>query len=98
MSRMMMARPSSEPKPAFSSTPRCWNPPHDLYSKPFTLELKGDINFFDDGRMQIEQRNTNRVPLTVNIESLGNIPLEIPAGGVYLNFLSNPIKEIPAEY
>ena len=55
-------------------------------------------NFFDDGRMQIEQRNTNRVPLTVNIESLGNIPLEIPAGGVYLNFLSNPIKEIPAEY
>ena len=72
--------------------------PHDLYSKPFTLELKGDINFFDDGRMQIEQRNTNRVPLTVNIESLGNIPLEIPIGGVYLNFLSNPIKEIPAEY
>ena len=34
---------------------------HDLYGRPFTLELEGDITFFDDGRMQIEQRNTNRV-------------------------------------
>ncbi|MCL7945666.1 hypothetical protein [Marinobacter sp. ATCH36] len=26
------------------------------------------------------------------------IPLVIPENGLYLNFISNPIKEIPAEY
>lgn len=103
---------------------------HDLYSKPFTLELDGPIVFFDDGRMQVEQRNTNVPPIDVNVEveiplvgefidffqciGAGNslseclsgsgtdsgdirIPLQIPEQGVYLNFISNPVKEIPAE-
>lgn len=103
---------------------------HDLYSKEFSLDLEGPIVFFDDGRMQIEQRNSNVPPIDVNVEveipllggfidflqctsddnSLAeclsgsgtdagdiNIPLEIPREGVYLNFISNPIKEIPAE-
>lgn len=103
---------------------------HDLYSKPFTLELNGPIVFFDDGRMQVEQRNTNVPPIQVNVEveipliggfidffqciGAGNslsdclsgsgtdsgdiqIPLQIPEQGVYLNFISNPVKEIPAE-
>lgn len=103
---------------------------HDLYSKEFSLDLEGPITFFDDGRMQIEQRNSNVPPIDVNVEVeiplLGgfidflqcinggnslteclsgsgtdsgdiNIPLEIPREGVYLNFISNPIKEIPAE-
>ncbi|MGQ7272670.1 Ig-like domain-containing protein [Marinobacter sp. V034] len=80
---------------------------HDLYGRPFTLELKGDITFFDDGRMQIEQRNTNVVgnsdelmvtANTAGIEDIGlvtiELPLQIPSGGAYLNFISNPIKEI----
>ena len=83
---------------------------HDLYGRPFTLELKGDITFFDDGRMQIEQRNTNLVgeqdELLVTADALGiegaglatiRLPLEIPIGGTYLNFISNPVKNLPAE-
>jgi len=108
---------------------------HNLYSYPFTLELAGPITFFDDGRMQIEQRNTN-VPeidvlvttedaisraiidftscigglLTGNPDACGalldettastgavQIPLQIPEQGVYLNFISDPVKEIPAQ-
>ena len=108
---------------------------HNLYSKAFSLELEGPISFFDDGRMQIVQLNTNAPPIDVNVnvtvpilseflsysacvEERGiegiftcledsstetdrgdiSIPLEIPEQGVYLNFISNPIKEIPAEY
>lgn len=103
---------------------------HNLYSYPFSLNLEGDIVFFDDGRMQIEQRNSNAPALNVVVTTdnavlqggvdlitcltslftdcgslLGEtgadtgavkIPLQIPQQGVYLNFVSNPIKEIPA--
>ncbi|MGM0767779.1 MAG: Ig-like domain-containing protein [Pseudomonadota bacterium] len=114
---------------------------HNLYSYDIKLQLEGPIVFFDDGRMQVEQRNTNSPEINVIVSGnnpvvdggvnlvscLGDvlgllggdpdllncgalvgendlasgavyIPLEIPAGGVYLNFLSNPIKEIPEEY
>ena len=104
---------------------------HDLYSKPFTLKLEGPIVFFDDGRMQIEQRNRNDPHIDVNIEmkspvlegfadqtdclgygnSLGDclsgsgnaggdikIPLTIPTMGTWLNFVINPIKEIPEKH
>jgi len=84
---------------------------HDLYGRAFTLELEGDITFFDDGRMQIEQINTNRVgmnnELLVVADALGipnaglatiKLPLEIPVGGTYLNFITNPVKNLPAQY
>ncbi|TKV69515.1 hypothetical protein FDP08_16070 [Marinobacter panjinensis] len=109
---------------------------HNLFSYPFTLELEGDIRFFDDGRMQIEQRNINEQNPAINVVVAGSsdatttflglvsclggiftgtgtdscdefsngdgsavkLPLEIPYHGLYLNFISNPIKEIPAEY
>ncbi|MBZ0335760.1 Ig-like domain-containing protein [Marinobacter sp. AL4B] len=84
---------------------------HDLYGRAFTLELKGDITFFDDGRMQIVQINTNRVgledELLVTADALGiasaglatiRLPLEIPVGGAYLNFITNPVKDLPAQY
>ncbi|MDP4548225.1 MULTISPECIES: Ig-like domain-containing protein [unclassified Marinobacter] len=84
---------------------------HDLYGRAFTLELEGDITFFDDGRMQIEQINTNRVgtegELLVTADALGipnaglatiRLPLEIPVGGTYLNFITNPVKDLPAQY
>ncbi len=106
---------------------------HNLFSYKFTLNLKGEITFFDDGRMQIEQRNSNVPAITVDvagstdaatgfvgfISCLGGIfsgsgfgacedvasgkgkavqlPLMIPEQGVYLNFISNPVKEIPAQ-
>lgn len=74
---------------------------HDVYSKPLTLELEGPITFFDDGRMQIAQRNLIAEDITVNAVSFGlvpvEIPLRIPSGGTYLNFISNPIKEIPVK-
>lgn len=100
---------------------------HNLYSLRVPVDLEGPITFFDDGRMQIEQRNLNTAELTVQVNvdlpvvgdlvnCLANlivcldpnqdvtesgtieIPLVIPAGGVYLNFLSYPIKQIPEEY
>ena len=76
------------------------NGPHDLYSRPFYFDLEGDITFFDDGRMQIEQRNTNVVNIDVLAKPLGlniDLPLQILAGGTYLNFISNPVKDLPAE-
>ena len=38
---------------------------HNLYNYPLPLHLVGDITFFDDGRMQIEQRNQNVPPINV---------------------------------
>lgn len=72
---------------------------HNLYSYPIQLLLDGPITFFDDGRMQIEQRNTAAAPINVQIGGGGvaDIPLQIPEGGIYLNFISNPIKEIPVK-
>ncbi|WP_336367349.1 Ig-like domain-containing protein [Marinobacter sp. C2H3] len=116
---------------------------HNLYSYPFQLNLQGPIVFFDDGRMQIEQRNlpsddpahpdpeinvlvttqndvtstavdiglcflgllggnTDACAALVDPPSSGEdgavfIPLIIPEQGLYLNFISNPIKELPAE-
>lgn len=72
---------------------------HNLYSYPFTLKLEGEVTFFDDGRMQIEQRNTNIPRIDVDALAVGVIPLDIPLiipeQGIYLNFISNPVKEIP---
>ena len=80
---------------------------HVLYGREFVLELEGNITFFDDGRMQIEQRNSNLVDINVRARALGvpggeivtiDLPLQIPEQGVYLNFISNPVKEIPTEH
>ncbi|MDO6444069.1 Ig-like domain-containing protein [Marinobacter sp. 2_MG-2023] len=79
---------------------------HDLYAREFIFDLEGDITFFDDGRMQIEQRNINLVDINVSANTLGipnaglitiNLPLQIPVGGTYLNFITNPVKDLPAE-
>lgn len=59
------------------------------------------MTFFDDGRMQVEQRNLNIPEINVRAVALGvftiDIPLIIPQQGAYLNFISNPVKEIPSE-
>ena len=51
---------------------------HNLYNYPLPLDLVGDITFFDDGRMQIEQRNQNVPPINV----LVNLNLESALGEV----------------
>lgn len=74
---------------------------HNLFSYPFTLDLKGSVEFFDDGRMNITQLN-DQAPgeITVDALALGavelEIPLVIPVDGLYLNFLSNPMKSAPS--
>jgi hypothetical protein len=74
---------------------------HNLYGYNFTLDLEGPVTFFDDGRMQVEQRNLNVPEINVTAVALGvldiDIPLIIPEQGIYLNFISNPVKDIPAE-
>ncbi|WP_100639270.1 Ig-like domain-containing protein [Marinobacter salexigens] len=74
---------------------------HNLFNYEFTLDLVGDVTFFDDGRMQIEQYNLNIPEVTVKSEVLAGlvkkqIPLVIPERGLYLNFISNPVKDLPA--
>ncbi|WP_144821357.1 Ig-like domain-containing protein [Marinobacter piscensis] len=76
---------------------------HNLFNYEFTLDLVGDVTFFDDGRMQIEQYNLNIPPINVQSEVLSGlvkkeIPLVIPKRGLYLNFISNPVKDLPAQY
>jgi hypothetical protein len=74
---------------------------HNLHNYPFTLELEGNVTFFDDGRMQIEQRNQSEAEVNVAAKAAGlvsvDIPLLIPEQGIYLNFISNPVKDLPAE-
>jgi len=69
---------------------------HNLHSYNLRLELDGPITFFEDGRMQIEQRNIQAVPLGVTIGSaldIVSLDLEIPVDGVYLNYTSKIIKD-----
>ena len=71
---------------------------HDLYSYPLSLDLVGDVTFLDDGRLQIEQRNQAAQEVVVNIDLIDNVikaadmTLGIPEGGVFLNYISTPIK------
>ncbi|HBP68901.1 MAG TPA: hypothetical protein DD717_11875 [Alcanivorax sp.] len=72
---------------------------HDLYSYPLSLDLVGDVTFLDDGRLQIEQRNQAAQSIEVDITfsrggsvAAANMTLGIPEGGVFLNYISTPIK------
>ena len=72
---------------------------HDLYSYPLSLDLVGDVTFLDDGRLRIEQRNQAAQSVEVDITfrrdgevAAANMTLGIPPGGVFLNYISAPIK------
>ncbi len=70
---------------------------HSQYSLPVTLKLRGALTFLEDGRMQIVQRNIEAIPVEVGL-MLGNfvinsIDLEIPIDGIYLNYVSRPMKD-----
>ncbi|MCL7946111.1 Ig-like domain-containing protein [Marinobacter sp. ATCH36] len=47
---------------------------HNLFSYPFTLKLEGPITFFDDGRMQIEQRNVESPEINVLVSAHPETP------------------------
>ena len=73
---------------------------HDLYSYPLSLNLVGDVTFLEDGRLQIEQRNQVEQDVEVDISlddggnlKAANMTLGIPPGGVFLNYVSAPIKD-----
>jgi len=72
---------------------------HDLYSYPLSLHLVGDVTFLEDGRLQIEQRNQveQDVEVGISLDDAGvlraaSMTLGIPEGGVFLNYVSAPIK------
>lgn len=106
---------------------------HNLFSYPITLELEGDMTFYPDGRMQVEQYNLIAADIDVRIvvqsgalsgvvdvlsclrgiftfnfslcsggsgnsnQGAVRVPLQIPAGGIYLNYLGEPMKPLPAQ-
>ena len=68
-------------------------PDHNFFSYETALDLSGDINFLDDGRMVVEQKNLNRADFYLR----GNQPavyidIFIPEEGSYLKYVSEPIK------
>jgi len=68
--------------------------PHNLHSYPATLKLKGPVSFMDDGRMQVQLHNTEAVPINISIGGgTATVDLQIPANGIFLNYMSLPIKE-----
>lgn len=70
---------------------------HNQHSVPLTLDLSGRVKFLDDGRTVIEQRN--KTPQTIHVVVGGGLvvfDLKIPVNGAFLQFLSNPIKDLIA--
>ena len=68
-------------------------PDHNFFSYETHLDLAGAVDFLDDGRMVVEQRNQNDTFFYLR----GNQPatfidLVIPREGSFLKYLSKPIK------
>ncbi len=70
---------------------------HNQHSVPLTLDLNGRVKFLDDGRTVIEQQNQTPQTIRVNVGN-GTVvfDLKIPVNGAFLQFLSNPIKDLIA--
>ncbi len=69
---------------------------HNQHSYPLTMKLAGPVTFLPDGRMVIEQLNSNEIAVDVNLSVLflnPKIYLKIPVGGVKLQYLGEPIKQ-----
>ncbi len=78
------------------------DPSHGLITYPISMELKGEINFMDDGRMMIEQFNTNDIAVNISLHTgqgvkaapsdTSSLELLIPAYGSRLQYVSDVIK------
>ncbi|MTI51661.1 MAG: hypothetical protein FH757_08540 [Alcanivorax sp.] len=70
----------------------------NLTSYRITMQLRGPVNFLDDGRMTVEQFNINPVDIMLKLHGrdqgayAGYVDLFIPEEGSRLNFVSEPIK------
>lgn len=78
-----------------------WDPisnPGDMRSVPLEMNLEGGVTFLDDGRMAVEQVNSNRIDIFADIykggdgDAVGYIDLFIPEHGSRINMISEPIK------
>ncbi|MEY1661148.1 Ig-like domain-containing protein [Isoalcanivorax beigongshangi] len=66
---------------------------HNFYSYKVTMELSGGVQFLNDGRMVIEQRNDNDIAFSL----MANAPrtlveLMVPKGGTFIQYISESIK------
>ncbi|WP_421705971.1 Ig-like domain-containing protein [Alloalcanivorax xenomutans] len=71
----------------------------NLISLPIDMNLSGPIHFLDDGRMQVDQINTEDMSIpfiaygSVKSETgLSSLPLIVPKGESWLRYVSEPIK------
>lgn len=66
---------------------------HNLYSYPVSMTLGGPLSFLSDGRMVIDQWNSNAltIPLRMNIPAL-SVDLMVPTNGTHIKYISQPIK------
>ncbi|MBF5054611.1 hypothetical protein ISO4_03213 [Alcanivorax venustensis ISO4] len=84
-----------------------FNMSHTLRSYEATMSLTGPVSFLDDGRMIVQQRNENPIDIDLKILfnreddsaaangiAIGRIPYRIPADGVFLQMVSEPIKSM----
>lgn len=65
----------------------------NFFSYPTHLNLTGSVSFLNDGRMLIDQHNTNSAAF--KLRGFGPptyVNLEIPKNGSYLQYISAPIK------
>ena len=73
---------------------------HNMTSLPVTMNLSGEVEFLDDGRMIVNQINREDVSLHFELETsnsgvadnMGSYELIVPAGGSYLLYKSSSIK------
>jgi len=69
---------------------------HNMHGYPIELNLEGDVEFLEDGRMVVEQISMNVVDLDIRIFSggiqKGYMDLRIPQYGSRINYISQPIK------
>lgn len=73
------------------------NGKHNLQNYPLTLNLRGAVEFSEDGRMRILPKNLNAERVDVKLRELlglisSGIYLGIPEGGAFLTYESQPVK------
>lgn len=74
------------------------NNPLDMISYPISMSLEGAVDFLDDGRMEVEQYNTNLINIDLELwstssgDKAGYMDLFIPEYGSRINMISEPIK------
>ena len=69
----------------------------NLNSLPITMKLSGPVTFLDDGRMMVEQYNTEQISFPMRLLRIGNLELAaqqgiIPREGSRLQYISDSIK------